>query len=274
MKKIILTLALGLIVSLTAVQAQNLNVSINIGSQPAWGPVGYDYVDYYYMPDINCYYGVNTGMYVFLNGGRWVTAPYLPDYYRRYDFYNLYKVVLVGPDPWLYNNRHRHDYARFVGRPPQPMIRYSNDRRYAHSRRNEHLWYNNHGKPNNHGRPGNNQPNNNRPNNNRPNNNRPNDNGRPQDQGRPNNNGRPQDNNRPGSNNSGRPNNGGSNNRPNQAGVSQGRNSQQNNTVRRNDNQLQRSSDNKSNNNQRSSSQKSRESSSKGRESSEKNNRR
>lgn len=52
MKKLILTFALILTCSAYTMQAQRVSVNINIGSQPAWGPVGYDYVDYYYMPDI------------------------------------------------------------------------------------------------------------------------------------------------------------------------------------------------------------------------------
>jgi hypothetical protein len=53
MKKIIITTAI--FISLLSVKAANAQVSlnINIGSQPEWGPVGYDHADYYYMPDID-----------------------------------------------------------------------------------------------------------------------------------------------------------------------------------------------------------------------------
>lgn len=61
MKKFLLAFALliGVASFYNTSEAQNINISINIGRQPAWGPVGYDYVDYYYMPDINCYFNVN-----------------------------------------------------------------------------------------------------------------------------------------------------------------------------------------------------------------------
>ena len=32
-----------------------VNVNVNIGSQPVWGPEGYHYLDYYYLPDIEEY---------------------------------------------------------------------------------------------------------------------------------------------------------------------------------------------------------------------------
>lgn len=141
MKKLILTFALILTCSAYTLQAQRVSVNINIGSQPAWGPVGYDYVDYYYMPDIDCYYSVNQGLFFYMNAGRWVGVRYLPYAYRNYDFYTMYKVVLVGHDPWMYNNRHRREYARYRGYRTQPVIRYSRDVRYRNSRNNDVIWY-------------------------------------------------------------------------------------------------------------------------------------
>ena len=136
MKKLILTFALILTCSAYTMQAQRVSVNINIGSQPAWGPVGYDYVDYYYMPDIDCYYSVNQGLFFYMNAGRWVGVRYLPYAYKNYDFYTMYKVVLVGHDPWMCNNRHRREYARYRGYRTQPVIRYSRDVRYPNGRTN------------------------------------------------------------------------------------------------------------------------------------------
>lgn len=141
MKKFLLTLALVLTATVATMQAQRINVSINIGSQPSWGPVGYDYVDYYYLPDIDCYYSVNQGLFFYQNAGRWLGVRYLPYAYRDYDFYSMYKVVLVGHDPWLHHNRHRRIYAHYVGYRSQPIIRYSKDRRYRDSRHNDVVWY-------------------------------------------------------------------------------------------------------------------------------------
>ena len=48
-----------------------VSVYVNIGVQPLWGPVGYDYVEYYYLPEIECYYYVPRRQYVYLSNGRW-----------------------------------------------------------------------------------------------------------------------------------------------------------------------------------------------------------
>lgn len=143
MKKYILAFALllGVTSFCYIVEAQNINISINIGRQPAWGPVGYDYVGYYYFPDIDCYYDVNLGMFYYMNRGRWISARYLPYAYRHYDLYGLYKVVLNVRDPWRYHQTHYRDYARYRGHRNQIVIRDSRDMRYRDSRNNRVVWY-------------------------------------------------------------------------------------------------------------------------------------
>ncbi|MDR0825110.1 MAG: hypothetical protein LBN74_08455 [Prevotella sp.] len=144
MKKFILAIALliGIASLNNKVEAQSINISINIGSQPSWGPVGYDYVDYYYLPDINCYYNVNAGLFYYLDRGRWFSARYLPYAYSHYDLYGMYKVVLVNiANPWMYNSTHYRDYERYRGYRNQYVIRDSRDDRYRVSRSNNIAWY-------------------------------------------------------------------------------------------------------------------------------------
>lgn len=144
MKKFIFAFALliGIASFNNKVEAQSVNISINIGNQPAWGPVGYDYVDYYYMPDINCYYNVNLGLFYYSDRGQWISARYLPYAYRNYDLYGMYKVVLVNTvNPWRYNNVHYRDYGRYRGYRNQYVIRDSRDDRYRSSRNNRISWY-------------------------------------------------------------------------------------------------------------------------------------
>lgn len=150
MKKLILIFAFLATTFGGLVQAQHVNVNINIGTQPAWGPVGYDYVDYYYIPDINVYYIVNSHNYVYRDGNRWITARYLPYRYRNYDLYGMYKVVLVGGprDPWRHNSRHYNDYGRYRNHRGQVVIRDSRDVRYRDSRRNTSVWYRESSSPN------------------------------------------------------------------------------------------------------------------------------
>ena len=90
-----------------------VSVNINIGSQPQWGPTGYDYAEYYYMPDIESYYYVPRQQFVYMSGGRWVFSSNLPPRYANYDLYNGYKVVLKERDAYRHFNDHRARYARY-----------------------------------------------------------------------------------------------------------------------------------------------------------------
>jgi hypothetical protein len=134
MKK--LMIALFLVTGMVATKAANAQVSvnINIGNQPAWGPTGYDYVNFYYLPEINCYYDVMRGQFIYLSGSRWIYTRSLPSRYRSYNLYNTYKVVVNQPNPYRYNRNHMREYARYRGMRNQPVIRDSRDSRYYESR--------------------------------------------------------------------------------------------------------------------------------------------
>mgnify|MGYP001550950681 CR=1 FL=1 len=132
MKKLIFTAAI-LISCVFAKQADaqvHLSVGINIGSQPDWGPVGYDHADYYYMPDIGVYYDVPAHQYISLSNGAWVRRAYLPVAYRNYDLYHGYKVVINEPRPWRRNVVYRERYANYRGRRDQVIIRDSREEKY------------------------------------------------------------------------------------------------------------------------------------------------
>lgn len=122
-------------------QAQNVNININIGRQPSWEPTGYDYVDFYYFPDINCYYDVNIGMFYYPNAGRWISARYLPRQFSGYDLYRMHKVVINQNNPWRYNHIHYRDYKRYAGHSNQIVIRDSRDNRNKNNRDNNRNWY-------------------------------------------------------------------------------------------------------------------------------------
>lgn len=131
MKKffLILLVATGSIISKPA--TAQVSVSINIGSQPTWGPVGYDYVDYYYLPDIETYYYVPRHQFVYLSNGKWIFATSLPSRYRSYNLYSGYKVVINEPRPYLHYTTHRVTYAKYKGNNGrQVIIRNSNDPKY------------------------------------------------------------------------------------------------------------------------------------------------
>jgi len=132
MKKLVLFAAV-LMVSLFGVDhaKAQLSLNINIGSQPVWGPTGYDHVDYYYFPDIDAYYYVPSAQYIYLNGGRWIWANNLPAQYGNFDLYRSYKVVVNKPNPYLQNNFYVTRYSRYKnygGR--QAVIRDSREAKY------------------------------------------------------------------------------------------------------------------------------------------------
>lgn len=131
MKKIILTAVL--FISCLSVKIANAQISlnINIGSQPAWGPTGYDRADYYYMPDIDSYYDVNAHQYVYQNNNVWVHTVNLPPRYSNYNVYNGYKVVVNERTPWVHNDVIRKKYVTYRGRHDQTIIRDSKEVKYS-----------------------------------------------------------------------------------------------------------------------------------------------
>lgn len=131
MKKLFLVLlvATGSVISKPA--TAQVSININIGSQPTWGPVGYDYVEYYYLPDIEVYYYVPRRQFVYLSNGRWVFVTSLPSRYRSYNLYGGYKVVINQPRPYLNFKTHKVTYAKYKGNNGrQVIIRNSNDPKY------------------------------------------------------------------------------------------------------------------------------------------------
>lgn len=118
----------------------SVDVTINIDLQPAWGPIGYDYAAYYYMPEINIYYDVNHSRFYYQSNNRWIGVEYLPPSYRVYDLFKIYKVVINYDHPWEYNRNHRSQYKHYRNDRSQIPIRLSNDHRYSKSWDNLRPW--------------------------------------------------------------------------------------------------------------------------------------
>lgn len=105
----------GVVLFLGLIVRAQVSVSVQIGTPPAWGPAGYDRERYYYLPDVESYYDVQTSMFIYHSGFSWVQRPYLPNRYRNYDLYHGYKVVMVdyhGVRPYEHFREHRMRYAR------------------------------------------------------------------------------------------------------------------------------------------------------------------
>ncbi|MES2836176.1 MAG: hypothetical protein V4667_01520 [Bacteroidota bacterium] len=97
-------------------------VTINIGTPPPWGPAGYSEVRYYYLPDVEAYYDVNSSMFIYYGNGIWLRRNQLPTHYRNYDLYGGYKVVMTdyrGNDPHIYFKEYKRKYAKGYRGGPQ-----------------------------------------------------------------------------------------------------------------------------------------------------------
>lgn len=144
MKQIIITLSIVLMSSVfTFSTAQNINVNINLDKQPAWGPTGHDYVEYYYFPDLDVYFDVNSSLFYYSSGSKWISNRYLPDKYNKYDLYSLYKVVINGNQPWKNNKTHKKEYSKYKNNKSQAVIKNSKDTKYNNSKNNSVSWVEN-----------------------------------------------------------------------------------------------------------------------------------
>lgn len=150
--KILKIVALGIMMlfasnSMTA----QVSVNVNLGVQPSWGPVGYESVDYYYLPDVESYYDVRNTQFIYLNSGHWVRSKYLPRQYRNYDLNHGYKVVLNnyrGSRPYTSFKSHKIKYYKGYKGAPQRSIGY---RESNHKHYDNHRDYDKHGKKGNKG---------------------------------------------------------------------------------------------------------------------------
>lgn len=123
---------LVLIITLFLANISNaqIDVNINFGSQPVWGPAGYDYVEYYYLPDIEVYYNVPQKRYYYYEKGNWIYRSSLPSRYSNYNYYKSYKVVINEREPWHNHKNYKKKYYSYKGRHDQKPIRDSRDSKY------------------------------------------------------------------------------------------------------------------------------------------------
>lgn len=120
----------GILIVLTDPIISQVQLEINVNSQPAWGPVGYDAVEYYFIPEIETYYSVSQQKFIFYEKGNWVTSSYLPYRFKDYNLYKAYKVVINKDKPYRYNKEHRVKYGSLKNRHDQIVIRDSRDSKY------------------------------------------------------------------------------------------------------------------------------------------------
>jgi hypothetical protein len=133
MKKIqIILIFLALLVMKASLSSAQVSLNVNINSQPLWGPVAYDHVEYYYMPECDMYYYAPRSQFVYLKGNKWVFSNKLPYQHRNIDLYSTYKVVINESKPYLRNDHYSNYYKHFKQEhPKQEVIRDSRDSKYT-----------------------------------------------------------------------------------------------------------------------------------------------
>jgi len=123
--KAIKFLVLGMIMAIAGTAQSQISVNVNIGTPPAWGPRGYDHARYYYLPDVEAYYDVNTAMFIYISGNTWIRRSYLPNRYHGYNLYRGRKVVMNnyhGNTPYYNHKVYRSKYGRGYQSAPQHRV--------------------------------------------------------------------------------------------------------------------------------------------------------
>jgi hypothetical protein len=84
---------------------------------PAWAPPYSDtqFVRYYYLPDVEVYYDVWNGEFVYLHDGNWLFTTSFPQMYPGFDLYNCFVVVLDSRvyEPWMHHHIYVSHYPRY-----------------------------------------------------------------------------------------------------------------------------------------------------------------
>ncbi|MCZ2460339.1 MAG: hypothetical protein LC128_12040 [Chitinophagales bacterium] len=84
-------------------------------NNPTWAPAYYPGVRYYYLPDIETYYDLSDGDFVYLDNGQWMFSPVLPPIYANYNLYTGFVIALNTKvyRPWLHHQYYVSHYPRY-----------------------------------------------------------------------------------------------------------------------------------------------------------------
>nr|WP_067053720.1 hypothetical protein [Mucilaginibacter sp. L294] len=67
--------------------------------------------DYYYLPEVEAYYSVPRHCYYYQDGGRWISAAYLPGAYRNYDWRTARRFEIRGSRPYMRHDEYRNKWG-------------------------------------------------------------------------------------------------------------------------------------------------------------------
>ena len=102
------------VVFLSAMQFQaQVSINLQFGAPPAWAPAERQESQYYYLPDIDCYYDVPASMFIYNRNGRCSRSHSLPRQYRNYNLRGGNVVYLTdyrGNAPYTYHTKHQQEF--------------------------------------------------------------------------------------------------------------------------------------------------------------------
>jgi hypothetical protein len=139
MKKLFMGGVLLVTLMITAVTTDaQVSVSVNIGMQPDWGPVGYDYVEYYYLPAYEIYYYVPRRQFVLLGWSAVGFCNNATTEIQNGKSLHTYKVVINEPKPYIHHEQVKVKYVKYKEDvSKQVVIRDSKDPKYVDARKKE-----------------------------------------------------------------------------------------------------------------------------------------
>ncbi len=111
-------------------------------TNPSWAPPYYAGVRYYYLPDIEVYYDLTDGEFVYLHNGQWLFSPVLPPAYSGYDLYNGFVISLNVNvyQPWLHHQYYVSHYPRYYYRSIYHNADISTFRGFSENERKPIYW--------------------------------------------------------------------------------------------------------------------------------------
>lgn len=96
----------------------------NIKQQPVWGPIGYNYVSSYYLPEHNIYYIISTQQYAIKEGNQWKLYNALPSKFAKVDLYSTYKYVIQDGNiiPYVKHTKIKNEAKSIKGSQQVPIL--------------------------------------------------------------------------------------------------------------------------------------------------------
>ena len=87
-------------------------------NNPVWAPPYFPGVRYYYLPDLETYYDIESQEFVYLNDGQWNFSPECPFINTGFDLNNCFAIALDVNvyQPWMHHHYYISHYPRYYYR--------------------------------------------------------------------------------------------------------------------------------------------------------------